>query len=206
MFIWPFRTKDQAQFKRIDQGWDLQGLGPGEEDVLAIADGHVVYEHDPGTNGGHFGDPYVMQSLDQSVALAGRSYSACYYGHARPVVPAGFYAIQGTRIAITTSPGGGGAPDHWLEIGFWGPHGPVGVGTGWTQAGQDMHDLLESAPVFEEDDMYSEQDRTRDNQVHDAISDVQSRVGNVVEPKVVSIADELGKLLADFEAYVKAHP
>ena len=36
--VWPFRTKDPAQYRRIDQGWDLQGLGPGEEDVLQLGE------------------------------------------------------------------------------------------------------------------------------------------------------------------------
>lgn len=149
--IWPFRTRSDGQWRRIDEGQDMVGAGPGEEDVLAVADGTVSYAHDPGTDGGHFGATYPVLTFDTPVASNGRWYHACYLGHTHPVVPEGKRVRQGDHCATTSSPGGGGAPNHWLEIGFW-DHGPVASGTGWSQAGQDMHDLLKKAPLFGAED------------------------------------------------------
>ncbi len=155
--IWPFRTKvgtatgsvddPTTQWRRIDQGQDAQGLGPTEEDVLAIASGTVTYAHDPAdpaNPGAHFGDPYPVLHFDSPVG----GYPACYYGHTHPTVPEGVHVSQGDKVATTTSPGGGLAPNHWLELGFW-VNGPAcGGDGGWTQCGQTMHDLLVGAPVW----------------------------------------------------------
>ncbi len=135
-FIWPFRTKDSRQYQRIDQGWDLQGLGPGEEDCLAVASGTVTFAHDPGGGGAHFGDPYPVLTLDTPV----NGVPSVYYGHTFPAVLQGSHVNQGDVIARTGSPGGGGAPDHWLEIGAW-SGGPTGNG-------QWMYDHLINATVW----------------------------------------------------------
>lgn len=125
---WPFPTRDAGQYRRIDQGWDLQ-TAPGTP-VLAVAAGVVSYAHDPGTNGGHFGDPYPILTLDQ----ADPNGPVVYYGHVYPDVADGTRVTQGQRIAHTGAPGGGGAPDGWLEIGWW-RNGPTGDGVA-------MHDAL----------------------------------------------------------------
>lgn len=144
---WPFTTKvgdgtegaqnDPAtQWRRIDQGQDLQGLGPGEEACLAITSGTVSYAHDPAdpnNPGAHFGDPYPVLHADGGGAF--------YYGHTHPTVAERTHVTQGQQMAVTSSPGGGLTPDHWLELGIWGPNGPTGDG-------QSMHALLLNAPVF----------------------------------------------------------
>lgn len=136
--IWPFTTKDPGQWRRIDQGQDLQGAGPSEEAVLAIADGVISYAHDPGGGGAHFGDPYPV--LTFRVPQGGQP--ACYYGHTFPAVAEGASVHQGDVIAHTGNPGGGGAPAHWLELGWWNG-GPTGNG-------QAMHDALLDAPIWED--------------------------------------------------------
>jgi hypothetical protein len=135
--IWPFRTKLDAQWRRIDQGQDLQGAGPAEEDVLAIAAGTISYAHDPGGGGAHFGDPYPVLTFTAPVA----GNPACYYGHTFPAVAAGTQVHQGDVIAHTGSPGGGGAPEHWLELGWWNG-GPTGDGA-------SMHAAMLAAPIHQ---------------------------------------------------------
>lgn len=65
---------------------------------------------------------------------------AIYYGHTHPTVPEQTVVKKGDVIAKTSSPGGGGAPNRWLEIGAW-INGPTGNG-------QWMHDQLIVAPIF----------------------------------------------------------
>lgn len=121
--------------------------------MLAVADGQISYAHDPGSDGGHFGATYPVLTLDSPVASNSRWYHAVYLGHVHPTVAEGSRVHQGDKCAVTTSPGGGGAPSHWLEIGFWDPgRGPVAHGSGWSQAGQDMHDLLKNAPLWGAED------------------------------------------------------
>ncbi len=147
--IWPFRNKvgtaeggigdPTTQWRRIDQGQDLQGLGPGEEDVLALAAGTVTYAHDPADPhqpGAHFGDPYPILHFNSPVD----GNPACYYGHTFPATSENVHVNQGDVIAHTGSPGGGLAPNHWLELGWWN-YGP-------TNDGQSMHDHLVGAPVW----------------------------------------------------------
>ncbi len=133
---WPFPQKNAAQYRRIDQGWDLQ-TAPGTP-VLAVAAGVIDYAHDPGTNGGHFGDPYPILTLDEADANG----PVIYFGHVYPDVPEGTHVQAGERIAHTGAPGGGGAPDGWLEIGWW-RNGPTGNGVA-------MHDALINAEPHKE--------------------------------------------------------
>ena len=190
-FIWPFTTKSPAQYQRIDQGWDLQGLGPGEEQVLAIASGTVTYAHDPGTGGAHFGDPYPILHLDAPVD----GIPIIYYGHTHPTVPEGTHVNQGDQLATTSSPGGGGAPNHWLEIGPW-INGPTGNG-------QWMHDQLISAPIFQEDDVTQADIDAIVNAVN---AHTDARTGDIYNTTVSRPDGEvdLRKLRADLDA-IKAH-
>lgn len=193
MFIWPFRTKSASQYRRIDQGWDLQGQGPGEEECLAIYIGTVHYAHDPGSNGAHFGDPYPVLWLPQPID----GVRAIYYGHTHPTVPEGTPVNQGDVIARTSTPGGGGvSAPHWLEIGPWNV-GPTGNG-------QWMHDHLINAPVFEGDDFMSALNDAEQRELLEntrwiratlanddgALKDIQSRIGNIVQPDVEKLVHD----------------
>lgn len=140
--VWPFRARvdgpqpgadGSGQWRRIDDGQDMTGLGPGEEDVLAIASGTVTYGHDPGYGGEHFGDPYPILTFDSPT----NAMTAVYYGHAHPTVREGSHVDQGDMLATTTTPGGGGTPPHWLELGEW-DNAPTGNGL-------KMHDALLSS-------------------------------------------------------------
>lgn len=139
--IWPFRTKSDSQYRRIDEGWDLQtDIG---DDVLAVLPGLLHYAHDPGTDGGHFGASYPWVSLDEPYG----PHIGYYLGHTYPVLREGTRVAQGDVVSHTGNPGNGGAPPGWLEIGWW-RNGPEGKGGQWTPEGQDMHDQLILAPVF----------------------------------------------------------
>lgn len=137
--VWPYPTRDPSQFRRIDQGWDLQV--PVGTPVLAVADGRVTYSH----NAAGFGDPYPVLNLDSPVAINGRWYHAVYYGHTHPDVAEGVRVKEGDVIAHAAQVPGGNASNlpGWLELGFF----PPAPGTSATQAGQDMHDLMIGAPV-----------------------------------------------------------
>lgn len=150
--IWPFRTKvgtaegapgdTTTQWRRIDEGQDLQTVVGA--DVLAILAGTVSYAHNPSTDGGGFGATYPVVTLDEPYG----PYHGFYLGHTYVFAAAGSHVAQGDVVSHTGDPGNGGTYPGWLECGWWGPSGPVGKGTGWTQAGQDMHDALVNAPVF----------------------------------------------------------
>lgn len=146
---WPFSTKDSAQFRRIDQGWDLQaGVGTA---IVAVADGIIEYAHDIQWDGSNasFGNPYPVLHLN----VPDSHGLAIYYGHAYPETGDGVNVKQGDVIGHSQPHSGGSAYPYsgWLEIGWWNS-GPTGNG-------QAMYDSLINAPVFslpplpEEDDM-----------------------------------------------------
>lgn len=209
--VWPFPTRDDGpnpggdgsgQWRRVDEGQDLQGTGSGEEDVLAVAAGLVVYAHDPGDPahpGAHFGDPYPVLVLD--VPIGGNP--AIYYGHTHPVVVEGTHVAEGTVIARTSSPGGGGAPPHWLEIGWW-HDGPTGDGAA-------MHDALITAQLWE--DHMSQADVDAINAHTDAVkaqldSDLLATVrgfltdfwANQFEPALAAVQTDLDAIRAKLDA------
>lgn len=142
--VWPYPTRNDGQWRRIDQGQDLQV--PVGTPILAVGAGYIEYGH----NLKGFGDPYPIINLDAPVASNGRWYHAVYYGHNHPDLPAGARVAQGDVIAhALATPGGNAWGDPgWLELGFY----PQMPGTGWTQAGQDMHDLLKTAPLWGSED------------------------------------------------------
>lgn len=139
--IWPFPTKDANQYRRVDQGWDLQ-VAPGTP-ILAVAAGTLSFANDP--NG--FGNHYPVLTLD--VAIDGNP--AIYYGHNTSGLLAGTHVNQGDVIAHALQQPGGNAHDlpGWLEIGWWNG-GPTGDG-------QSMHDHLINAPCYQEDDLTADQ-------------------------------------------------
>ncbi len=186
-FVWPFRTKDPSQYRRIDQGWDLQGAGPGEEDVLAVASGVVTYAHDPGTDGAHFGDPYPILHLNQPV----NGIPIIYYGHTFPTLSENTQVGQGDRIATTGSPGGGGAPDHWLEIGPW-VNGPTGNG-------QWMYDQLINAPL--EDDVTPQDIAQIVQEVSDNVTHLEENLyNNQYAPRLQKLEDDMAAIRAKLGA------
>ncbi|HET6864202.1 MAG TPA: hypothetical protein VFH37_03335 [Candidatus Saccharimonadales bacterium] len=144
--VWPFSTKDSSQYRRIDQGWDLQS-NPGAA-VYAISPGTI---HKYLANPGGFGNDYPTEQLDNSI---GGPTNWVYYGHVH-VLPkvVNKHVNAGDQIAVanTTDPqDGSAAPPGWLEIGFARPgtDAPLDVPTNyeaWTQAGQEMHDILKNA-------------------------------------------------------------
>lgn len=134
--IWPFAIRDESQWRRVDQGQDLQAAVGTP--VLAVLDGQIHYAHDPRG----FGDPYPV--------LIAAPYSF-YYGHQHPEVAEGHNVRQGDVIAHAAEVPGGNASNlpGWLEIGLW-SSGPTGDG-------QAMHNLLINAP--QEDDLFTDADR-----------------------------------------------
>lgn len=117
--IWPFPGGvDWSQFRRDDEGVDLQYPGTTPVSILAIVPGTLTTAG-PDPNG--FGMAYPLLNLD-SPAMG---FTAIYYGHTFPdwsVV--GKHVNQGDVIGQTggASSGGNAAGlSNWLEIGFWVP-------------------------------------------------------------------------------------
>lgn len=132
--IWPFPGGvDWSQFRRDDEGVDLQYPGTKPEPILAILPGHLTTAG-PDPNG--FGMSYPLLELDHPVD----GFTAIYYGHTFPdYSKVGTHVNQGEVIGQTggASSGGNAAGlPNWLEIGFWVPTLGNGV---------FMHDLLLTA-------------------------------------------------------------
>lgn len=155
--VWPYPVKTPSQNRRVDQGWDLEYTAMGNP-VRAVVSGTINYNHGPNPcNGGSgFGDTYPLEVLDSPVVVNGRKYTEIYYGHVN-----GDKSLNGKRVkagdTIATTYdcvnlGAGFIP--WLEIGFWGSGGPVGLSYSLcsldnagdtsknTQAGCDMKQWL----------------------------------------------------------------
>lgn len=138
---WPFPNKAPYQFNRIDQGWDLEYNKP--TDVLAVADGTINHDHgsNPCDGGVGFGDTYPIEVLDKPIVIGGTKYTEIYYGHveytklghvkAGDVIAHTYHCVMDHGVWL-----------NWLEIGFWGPGGPVGSGAYPTTAGLDMEEYL----------------------------------------------------------------
>lgn len=147
--VWPFSTKNDSQYQRVDQGWDLK-TNPGGQ-VFAIAPGVIqVLKTDPGG----FGNDYPTEQLDASIS--GPS-SWVYYGHAHVVASVINQHVQAGQLIATTntadsladsgaSQNGSAAPAGWLEIGFAEPNTDAPFDKGGfetpTAAGQTMKSLL----------------------------------------------------------------
>ena len=140
--VWPFSTKSASQYKRVDQGWDMQTYPGGG--VYAIAPGTIKQlSPDPGG----FGNNYPVEQLDNSI---GGPSDWIFYGHVH-VIPSvvGKHVTAGQLIAYTSkseNENGSVSPAGWLEIGFAKPNTDApftpsqdGVST---PAGQKMHDIL----------------------------------------------------------------
>lgn len=153
--VWPFSTKDTSQYRRVDQGWDIQANAGAQ--IYAIASG-TIEQKNPDVGCG-FGNDYPVEVLDNSI---GGPSNWIYYGHVH-VVPGvvGKHVNAGQLIATAnTSDGssncgatqnGSAAPEGWLEIGFAQPNTDAPVDKGGedaaTPSGQKMHDILINAPV-----------------------------------------------------------
>ena len=138
--VWPFATKDPSQYRRVDQGWDLQTTAAGL--IYAVAPG-VVEQYNP--NPGGFGDDYPTENLDTSI---GGPTNNVYYGHVH-VLPGldGKHVKAGEAIAVSNTTdvqNGSNAYPGWLEIGFAQPgtDAPVNSGIGPTAAGESMKQIL----------------------------------------------------------------
>ncbi|GAC1392524.1 MAG: hypothetical protein NVSMB46_08640 [Candidatus Saccharimonadales bacterium] len=147
--VWPFATKADSQYQRVDQGWDIQST-PGDS-VYAISAG-TIHQYAP--NAGGFGNDYPTEELDSSI---GGPNNWVYYGHVH-VLPAVInkHVDAGELIATTNTTNGFSdngllengsvAPPGWLEIGFAqpgtdAPTQPGAEGTA-TADGQTMKDIL----------------------------------------------------------------
>ena len=154
--VWPYPNKTPSQNRRVDQGWDLEYTSMGNN-VRAVVSGTINVNHGPNPcNGGSgFGDTYPIEVMDKPVIINGRKYTEIYYGHTADIKLGKVKA--GDIIAKTwdcVNLGAGYIP--WLEIGFWGPGGPLGTGYSFckldnagdtsknTQAGCDMKQWLNS--------------------------------------------------------------
>lgn len=132
--IWPFPGGvDWSQFRRDDEGVDLQYPGTTPVAILAIVDG-TLDTAGPDPNG--FGTSYPLLNLDHDE----QGFSAIYYGHTLPdLSKVGRHVKQGEVIGQTGGlhSGGNAYPlSNWLEIGFWVPTNGNGV---------FMHDYLLTA-------------------------------------------------------------
>lgn len=127
--VWPYPVKSPSQNRRVDQGWDLEYTTMGNP-VRAVVSGTINYNHgsDPCNGGSGFGDTYPLEVMDKPVIVNGRKYTEIYYGHTNGDQSLnGKHVNAGTTIATTydcVNLGAGFIP--WLEIGFWGPGGPIG--------------------------------------------------------------------------------
>jgi hypothetical protein len=143
---WPFKTKNPSQYRRIDQGWDLEGSSP--QIVYAVTSGKVYKANDDPAG---FGDYYYYEDLDPpGVTVQGRHYTTIYYGHTHYADGNSHYGVSTPNILGQHVSAGGiigytypGCcwPANWLEIGF-GNSLPVGQGAYPTTAGLDMEDYL----------------------------------------------------------------
>lgn len=119
---WPLPARDWSQFRRVDEGVDLQYPGTRPVPVYAVAPGRVVILG-PDPNG--FGDAYPGLVLDQPAKVAGRTFTEVYYGHTFPDrTMAGRHVSRGGVIGHTGGlhSGGNAYPkSNWLEIGFFPP-------------------------------------------------------------------------------------
>jgi hypothetical protein len=124
-FVWPFPTKSPSQFRRIDQGWDLQAAGTAITPVLAVAPGRVTQL---GPDPGGFGQAYPGLILDKPRG----GISEVYYGHTfLKAGEAGKHVRAGQVIGYTGGPTSGGDAaglPNWLEIGSF-PPGAMGGGS-----------------------------------------------------------------------------
>lgn len=132
--VWPFPGPvNWAQFRRDDEGVDLQYPGTTPVPILAVVPG-VLAVAGPDPNG--FGVAYPLLNLDSPEM----GYTGIYYGHTYPdMSKVGKHVAQGEVIGRTggASSGGNAAGlPNWLEIGFWPPTPGHGV---------LMHDYLRTA-------------------------------------------------------------
>ena len=61
---WPFPTRNPSQYRRVDQGWDLQYGGTTAVPVLAVVPGTL---RNAGPDPGGFGPGYPLLMLDTPV-------------------------------------------------------------------------------------------------------------------------------------------
>src|SRR5260370_30130102 len=120
--VWPLPDAAWSQFRRVDEGVDLQYPGTGPVPVSAAAAGRVVVLG-PDPNG--FGDAYPGLVLDHPAKVAGRTFTEVYYGHAFPdPTVAGQHVSGGDVIGHTGGlhSGGNAYPaSNRGEIGFFPP-------------------------------------------------------------------------------------
>lgn len=122
--VWPFANKNPSQYRRVDQGWDLQYPGNTPTSIFAVESG-TLRTAGPDPNG--FGVSYPLLQLDHPVD--GARY--IYYGHTMPdMSKVGQHVARGASIGHTGGAHSGGnaySDPNWLEIGFWN-NGPTGNG------------------------------------------------------------------------------
>jgi hypothetical protein len=124
---WPLPGPGWSQFRRVDEGVDLQYPGTRPVPVYAAAAGRVVILG-PDPHG--FGDAYPGLVLDHPVTVHGRTFTEIYYGHAFPDrAVTGHHVSTGEVIGYTGGAHSGGdayRDSNWLEIGFFPPSFPNG--------------------------------------------------------------------------------
>lgn len=116
--VWPFATKNESQYNRIDQGWDIQDKAGAN--IYAIASG-TIHKFAPDT--GNFGNDYPTQELDKDI---GGTSKWVYYGHIHMIASLNNKHVKAGQLIghANKSHGenGSGAPPGWLEIGFAKPN------------------------------------------------------------------------------------
>lgn len=121
--VWPFPTKSPGEYRRVDQGWDLQYPGTTPVPIRAMQSGTVRVGSDPTG----FGSSFPLLQLDQPIG----GNSEVYYGHTFADVSLdGRHVTRGQVIGHTGGAHSGGnasADSNFLEVGFW-PPGPMGSG------------------------------------------------------------------------------
>ena len=146
--IWPFAGSPvQTEFMRTDQGWDLQlTANKGENPVYCAYGGYMTTAHEAVGVGFGPNYPVIMFNTPQKLG-DGNTANGIYYGHTiAEDIKTNVQVTSAQQIAHTTNPSQGNADSiaggGWLEIGYWGPHGPIGNGA------QMKIDLLDGQTVY----------------------------------------------------------
>lgn len=141
-YVYPFPIKNlAAQFRRLDQGVDLQFPGTNRVPVRALAPGVININTDPGGFG-----TFPVETLRHAIA----GYNQVYYGHVIPAVKAGTNVRAGQIIAYTggrSSGGNAAGISNWLEEGFTSTAAPFAQPMGGPQS-QAMLNILRKAQTL----------------------------------------------------------
>ncbi len=149
---WPFVEKSPSQYRRVDQGWDLQenkitDPAAGKTWIYAIAPGtvHHITDACPSCNGGDFGPWYPYVDLDKPFTFKGEYHISYYYGHTHMIDALERKHVNtGDKVAWVDQNAVGNGGPYWMEAGWSihnSPEAPLHLCCPTVQ-GQNMKDWL----------------------------------------------------------------